>query len=105
MKYDKRIEFIREYPSGSRRKYDLQVSVDTDRAEVLRKQLSQKKKETLQEIYRKFGCNVDVWASKSLASAFDHNSIEYGTTPKGAPSFTKEFLAGHPHELPQMILR
>tara|TARA_R110000737_G_scaffold179848_1_gene203969 strand:- start:390 stop:2351 length:1962 start_codon:yes stop_codon:yes gene_type:complete len=81
------------------------IKVDTDRAEVLRKQLSQKKKDTLQEIYRKFGCNVDVWASKSLASAFDHNNLKYGTTPKGAPSFTKEFLAGHPHELPQMILR
>ena len=33
MKYDRRIEFIREYPSGTRRKYDLQVSVDTDGAD------------------------------------------------------------------------
>jgi len=33
MKYDRRIEFIREYPSGTRRKYDLQVSVDTDQAD------------------------------------------------------------------------
>ena len=31
--HDRRIEFIREYPSGSRRKYDLQVVVDTDQAD------------------------------------------------------------------------
>ena len=33
MKYDRRIEFIREYSSGTRRKYDLQVSVDTDQSD------------------------------------------------------------------------
>jgi len=27
--------------------------------------------------------------------------LSYNKTAKGAPSFTKNFLASHPHELPQ----
>ena len=39
-----------------------------------------------------------------MAKAFDAAAIPYNTTANGAPSFTKEFLSGHPHELPKLIV-
>ena len=49
--------------------------------------------------------NVEIWAAASLAKAFDNVSLPYPKTDKGAPSFTKAFLAEHTHELPKLILR
>ena len=82
------------------------VRIDADAAQIAKTKLKQGFKDLRDEIYRKFNCHVDVWAAASLAKAFDANGLEYPRTAKTAqPSFTKEFLMGHSHELPKMILR
>jgi len=81
------------------------IRVDEDRAALAGQELKVKRKETLVEIYRKFNVHVDVWANASIAKAFDVQGLEYPRTPKGSPSFVKEFLEGHVHELPRMIRR
>ena len=80
------------------------VRVDFDKAEQNKSLLLTKRSDELHEIYRKFDVKVDVWAAESLAKAFDKHGLGYPRTPKtSAPSFTKEFLEGHTHELPNMI--
>ena len=41
-------------------------------------------------------------AARSIAKAFDKLKLPYDRTEKSKePSFTKNFLQNHPHELPQ----
>ncbi|MFM7985924.1 MAG: hypothetical protein ACKPKO_42075, partial [Candidatus Fonsibacter sp.] len=48
--------------------------------------------------------DVELWAAASIAKAFDALKLPYDKTEKtGAPSFTRNFLANHPHELAQSI--
>lgn len=47
---------------------------------------------------------IDVWASESLARAFDEAGIEYPRTDAGNPSFRKEFLEALDHPLAQRIM-
>ena len=43
-------------------------------------------------------------AARSIAKAFDKLKLPYDRTEKSKePSFTKNFLQNHPHELPQAI--
>jgi DNA polymerase I-like protein with 3'-5' exonuclease and polymerase domains len=79
------------------------VRVDLDRVEKTRDYLLKKEKNVLQEIRRVAGKDVEIWAAKSLAEAFDKVGIPYPKTEKGSPSFTKAFLSEHPHELPRLI--
>ena len=51
------------------------------------------------------GKDVEIWAAQSIAQAFDKTGLEYPRTEKGAPSFTKQFLSEHPHELAQSIVQ
>ena len=82
------------------------IRIDLDKTEQTKKRLLKQKVELDKELYRKFGVKVDVWASASIAKAFDHHNLEYPRTEKtAAPSFTKEFLDNHPHEITKMILR
>ena len=82
------------------------IRVDIDKTQQTRKKLLVQQVELHKELYRKFNVKIDVWASASIAKAFDTHSLEYPRTQKtGAPSFTKEFLETHPHELTDMILR
>mgnify|MGYP003668903571 FL=1 len=81
------------------------IRVDMDKAAQVRKELVKKQKEIHGEIYRKYNHKVNVWASSSLVAVFDEAGLAYPRTPKGAPSFTKEFLAAQTHDLPLMILR
>lgn len=79
------------------------VRVDLDRVEKTRDYLLKKEKNVLKEIRRVAGKDVEIWAAKSLAEAFDKVGIPYPKTEKGSPSFTKAFLSEHPHELPRLI--
>ena len=82
------------------------IRVDLDKTEQTKKQLLKQKAKLEKELYRKFSVKVDVWASASIAKCFDAHNLEYPRTAKtAAPSFTKEFLESHPHELTDMILR
>ena len=80
------------------------VRVDVPKTEKLVDKLNQDLKNLLNEIFRRYGTHVAIWANDSIALAFDNQNLSYGRTPTGKPSFTKEFLGGHEHELPHMIL-
>jgi DNA polymerase I-like protein with 3'-5' exonuclease and polymerase domains len=79
------------------------VRVDIEKSVAVRKQLSITEHDLLQNIKKIAGFDVEIWAAASIAKAFDAQKIPYDRTEKGAPSFTKNFLATHPAELPKLI--
>lgn len=86
------------------------VSVDLDRAEQAREGLIQREKESLKRIKDLAGFEVNVNASASLAQAFDKIGLKYPRTkptsrsPKGQPSFTKEFLKTVDHPIAKLVI-
>ena len=80
------------------------VRIDQDKVERTKDALLKREKVTLAEIKRMTGLNVEIWAAQSLSKAFDKLSISYPKTAKGAPSFTKQFLTDHPHELTKLVV-
>ena len=81
------------------------VRIDMDRAQTLKVKLRNKEKQYLKRIKDLVGNDVQVWAARSVAQAFDSVNLEYPTTALGAPSFTQTFLDTHAHELPRMITK
>ena len=79
------------------------VKVDLDKAERTKKDLIKKEKQLLKDIKKIAGFDVEIWAAASIAKAFDTQKIPYDRSEKGAPSFTKNFLATHPADLPKLI--
>ena len=79
------------------------VRVDLDKAEQTKKDLIKKEKQLLKDIKKIAGFDVEIWAAASIAKEFDTQNIPYDRTEKGAPSFTKNFLATHPADLPKLI--
>ena len=79
------------------------VRVDAQKAMSVKAQLQQTEKELLQDINKIAGFDVEIWAAASIAKAFEKVKLPYDRTEKGAPSFTKNFLATHPAELPKLI--
>ena len=79
------------------------VRVDIAKAHATKTQLTVTEGELLRDIKKIAGFDVEIWAAASIAKAFDTQKIPYDRTDKGAPSFTKNFLATHPHELPKLI--
>ena len=52
------------------------------------------------------GIDVQIWAARSIQKVFDKLGLPYDRTEKtGAPSFTKNFLANHPHNVVKCIAR
>ena len=70
------------------------VTVNLKYAEQLRDNLKAREVAAQAQLNRLAGRPVDINSSDSLAKAFDASGITYGRTAKGAPSFTKAFLAG-----------
>ena len=81
------------------------VRVDLDKADVVREELRAKVKELKKEIKRKTGVEIEPWAGASVLQVFEALNLEYPTTEAGAPSFTKQYLNNHPHEVCQMIVK
>ena len=81
------------------------VRVDMQRAFELKRKLQVKEKNYLKRIKDITGSDVQVWAARSVAQAFDNVNLEYPRTKLGAPSFTQTFLDTHAHELPRMITK
>ena len=81
------------------------VRVDQDKVERTRNSLLKREKEVLGHIKKLVGHDIEIWAAASIAKAFEALSIDYPRTDKGAPSFTKQFLTDHTHELPQLIVQ
>ena len=79
------------------------VRVDVEKAGVIKEDLIQKEKDVLQKINKIAGFDIEIWAAASIAKAFDELKMPYDRTEKGAPSFTKNFLATHPAEFPKLI--
>ncbi len=79
------------------------VRVDVQKAMSVKAQLQETEKKLLQDINKIAGFDVEIWAAASIAKAFDGQKIPYDRTEKGAPSFTKNFLATHPAELPKLV--
>ena len=84
----------------------LGVRVDQDRAAIEKKRMLEEEKRLLGGIYSETGQDVQIWAARSIAKVFDKLGLPYDRTEKtGAPSFTKNFLANHPHTLVQAIAK
>ena len=79
------------------------VRVDLEVAHSIKNNLEKTEKELHQDIVKLVGFDVEIWAAASIAKAFDKLKLPYDRTEKGSPSFTKNFLATHPAELPKLI--
>ena len=81
------------------------VRVDEEKADSVSKALSLQEQKIMVEIKRQYGDEVNLWANASLQSIFEKNKIWFPRTAKGMPSFQKDWLEGHDHELPQLIVK
>lgn len=80
------------------------VRVDMDKTERTRDALLKREAELHKEIKRQAGFGVEIWAAQSLSKAFDELGIAYPKTEKGAPSFTKTFLAEQQNPFAKLIV-
>ena len=80
------------------------VRVDLEKAHQIKKNLMVREQKILNKIKDLTGFNVEIMAARSIAKAFDKLKLPYDRTAKSnEPSFTKNFLQNHPHELAQSI--
>jgi DNA polymerase I-like protein with 3'-5' exonuclease and polymerase domains len=81
------------------------VAVDLDRAEEMYDRMTGEQEVAQAKIKHLTGMDVAVWASDSLAQAFDRMGLRYPRTPKTRkPSFTKDTLSRVSHKLGEMVL-
>ena len=82
------------------------VCIDEKNLELLESRLLSEEKKILKQIKSLSGKDIEIWAAASVAKAFDALDIPYERTPKSnAPSFAKNFLSTHTHELPQLVVK
>lgn len=79
------------------------VTVDISGAEQLRDRLILEEEEAQKKLDHMAGMKVEINKAAVLAKAFDKLGVEYGVTPKGAPSFRKEFLDALEHPIGDAI--
>ena len=84
----------------------LGVRVDADRAAREKQRMVEEENRLLGAIFAETKLDVQIWAARSIAKVFDKLGLPYERTVKtGAPSFTKNFLANHPHNIVQAIAK
>ena len=82
------------------------VRVDVDKAEILAKEFVAREKVVLSEIKKLVGKDVDIWAARNIADAFDKLHINYPRTEKSnEPSFTQNWLVNSPHKISKLIVQ
>lgn len=82
------------------------VRIDEEQVEKTRKRIIAERGKLLDKIKAEAGFPVEIWAAKSIAGAFEKLKIPFSTTEKGAPSFTKNFLASHGEgSFPNLLLK
>ena len=81
------------------------VRVDLDKADQIDNALKKKVQELKKYIKSKTGIDLQPWASESVKKVFEKLNLKYPTTEAGSTSFTKSFLANHPHEVCQSIVK
>ena len=80
------------------------VKVDLEKADQIKNNLIDREKKLIKKIKSLTGVDVEIMAARSIAKAFDKLKLPYDRTEKSKePSFTKNFLQNHPHELPKAI--
>lgn len=79
------------------------VSVNISRAEELRETLAKREALEVEKLTALAGVHVDINSADSLAKAFDRAGLAYNKTPKGKPSFTKDFLKTVEHPIADSI--
>jgi DNA polymerase I-like protein with 3'-5' exonuclease and polymerase domains len=73
---------------------------------MLKQQLSKQEEELLLAVKKETGEDVQIWAARSIAKAFDKLSLPYARTEKtDSPSFTKNFLSTHEHPMVKNIAK
>jgi DNA polymerase-1 len=84
----------------------LGVRVNQEQAAIEKKTLVEQEKKMLGEVLVNTGIEVQIWAARSIAKVFDKLGLPYDRTVKTeAPSFTKNFLANHPHNVVKCIAK
>jgi len=84
----------------------LGVRVNQEQAAIEKKTLVEQEKKMLGEVLVNTGIDVQIWAARSIAKVFDKLGLPYDRTVKTqAPSFTKNFLTNHPHNVVKCIAK
>ena len=79
------------------------VRVDLDKAQKLSKELLMEERLVEAKLNRIAGMQVNVYANRSIAEAYDKLGCQYTRTDKGNPSFTAEFFASANDPLSPLI--
>lgn len=80
------------------------IRVDLDKAEILKKQFKTLENNLLKKIKDLANVEVDIWAARSVAKAFDNVGVRYDLTEKSkSPSFTTNWLTNNEHPLAKLI--
>ena len=81
------------------------VRVQVEKAAELQKEMKNQEKEILLAIKKESGIEVDIWASRQIAKAFDKLKLEYPRTEKTKePSFTQNWLINNKNKIAQLIV-
>src|SRR6056300_571761 len=81
------------------------VRVQVESAEKLKKEMMTQEKEILQAIKKESGTEVDIWAPRHIAKAFDKMKLDYPRTEKtNEPSFTQNWLINNKNKIAQLIV-
>ena len=82
------------------------VRVQVGLAEKLKKEMMSQEKELLLDIKKETGLEVDIWAARQIAKAFDKLKLHYPRTEKTKePSFTQNWLINNKHKLAKLIVQ
>ena len=80
------------------------VRFDLEKSQNIKLNLIKREEALIKKIKDLTGVEVEIMAARSIAKAFDKLKLPYDRTAKSnEPSFTKNFLQNHPHELPKAI--
>ena len=81
------------------------IRVNTQRAEQLKVNFVEKEKEILHRIKTLVGKEIDIWAARQIAFAYDKLGLEYPKTTKSKePSFTQNWLVNSEYEISKLIV-
>lgn len=80
----------------------LGVRVDLDKAEQVSNEMFLQQQQLLKQ-YKRLTGREFVDSGKELATAFEALGLKFPRTAKGNPSFKKEWLSAHPHEIAELI--
>ena len=81
------------------------IRVNREEAEILSKKFVHKEKDILLNIKNLVGKEIDIWAARQIAYAFDKLGIDYPKTQKSnEPSFTQNWLVNNNTEISKLIV-